>query len=74
MLIHPRCADRVNVFGFFGLPEQVAAGATNWGLQDQQAGLRWVQANAAAMGGEPNRVMSAWPSCSSLPGRRGFSS
>ena len=31
-------------------PEQLAAGGTNWGLQDQQAGLAFANANAAVEG------------------------
>jgi para-nitrobenzyl esterase len=45
---------RLGVFGFFGhagLP-----GSGTFGLQDQQAALRWVHANIAAFGGEPGDV------------------
>jgi para-nitrobenzyl esterase len=46
---------------------QVAAGAVNWGLQDQQAGLRWIQDNARALGGDPGRVMIFGQSVSGFP-------
>lgn len=45
---------RLGIFGFFGhagLP-----GSGTFGLQDQQAALRWVRANVAAFGGEPGNV------------------
>eukprot|EP01065_Artemidia_motanka_P034576 TRINITY_DN4213_c0_g1_i1.p1 TRINITY_DN4213_c0_g1~~TRINITY_DN4213_c0_g1_i1.p1 ORF type:complete len:529 (+),score=141.09 TRINITY_DN4213_c0_g1_i1:91-1677(+) len=48
---------RLNAFGFLGLKEQVAAGAVNWGLLDQQAALRFVRDNAASFGGDPSKVM-----------------
>ena len=43
---------RLHALGFLALPEQLAAGAANWGLQDQQLVLRWVRDNAAAFGGD----------------------
>ena len=45
---------RLGIFGFFGhagLP-----GSGTFGLQDQQAALRWVRANVTAFGGEPGNV------------------
>jgi para-nitrobenzyl esterase len=47
-------AYRHGVFGFFGHPE--LDGATNFGLLDQLAALRWVQAHAAAFGGDAGNV------------------
>lgn len=43
---------RLAIFGFFSSDE---AGA-NFGLQDQQLLLKWVQENIAAFGGDPSRV------------------
>ncbi len=45
---------RLGVFGFFGYPGLPGSGT--FGLQDQQAALRWVRANAAAFGGDPRNV------------------
>lgn len=48
---------RLAALGFLGLPEQLEhGGSANAGLLDMQAGMRWVRANAAAFGGDPNRV------------------
>jgi para-nitrobenzyl esterase len=45
---------RLGIFGFFGLAR--LAGSGTFGLQDQQAALRWVARNAARFGGDPRRV------------------
>lgn len=45
---------RLGVFGFFGHP--ALEGSAGFGLEDQQAALRWVQRNAAAFGGDPANV------------------
>lgn len=45
---------RLGIFGNFGLPGLEGSGS--FGLQDQQAALRWVRANAAAFGGDPANV------------------
>jgi para-nitrobenzyl esterase len=45
---------RLSVFGFFGHPGLDGSGG--FGLEDQQAALRWVKRNAAAFGGDPERV------------------
>ncbi|WP_216207534.1 carboxylesterase/lipase family protein [Amycolatopsis aidingensis] len=45
---------RLGVFGFLGHPALRDSGS--YGLQDQQAALRWVRRNAAAFGGDPGNV------------------
>lgn len=48
---------RLGAFGFFRQSELGAQGApTNFGLQDQQAALRWVRAQINRFGGDPSRV------------------
>jgi para-nitrobenzyl esterase len=45
---------RLNIFGTFGYPGLKGSGT--FGLQDQQAALRWVKRNIAAFGGDPQNV------------------
>ena len=51
---------RVGTLGFLAHPELSAESphhvSGNYGLQDVIAGLRWVQSNIAAFGGDPGRV------------------
>lgn len=48
---------RLGIFG--GYAQHGLRGSGTFGLQDQQAALRWVQRNAAAFGGDPARVTVA---------------
>ncbi|SDY97837.1 para-nitrobenzyl esterase [Amycolatopsis xylanica] len=69
---------RLGVFGFGGLPGLDGTGG--FGLEDQQAALRWVRANAAAFGGDPGNVTlfgesgGSFDVCAQLtsPGARGL--
>ncbi|CAM3333883.1 carboxylesterase/lipase family protein [Kibdelosporangium persicum] len=45
---------RLGFFGFLGHPDLPDSGA--YGIEDQQAALRWVKRNAAAFGGDPHNV------------------
>ncbi|KAG9530906.1 carboxylesterase, partial [Aureobasidium melanogenum] len=47
---------RLGVWGFLNTPAVHAEGSSNAGLLDQRLGLRWVQENIAAFGGDPTRV------------------
>jgi para-nitrobenzyl esterase len=69
---------RLGYFGFLGHPGLPNSGA--YGIEDQQAALRWVQRNAAAFGGDPDNVTvfgesgGAFDICAQLtaPGSRGL--
>ncbi|HEY6786579.1 MAG TPA: carboxylesterase family protein [Trebonia sp.] len=53
---------RLGALGFLDLPSlssENAAAAGNFGLLDQQAAMKWVQANIANFGGDPSRVTIA---------------
>jgi len=61
---------RLGIFGFLSLPElsresgHRASG--NYALMDQIAALKWIKANIAAFGGDPNNVTIAGQSAGSM--------
>ena len=55
---------RLGIFGFFGYPGLPDSGT--YGIQDQQAALRWVQRNARAFGGDPRNVTVAGESAGGM--------
>lgn len=73
---------RLGALGFLATPGLTAAQGEsgNYGLQDQQAALRWVKRNIARFGGDPDQVTiggesaGGWSVCTHLvaPGSRGL--
>ena len=61
---------RLGVFGFLALPELTKESphkaSGNYGLLDQNAGLRWVRQNIANFGGDAKRVTIAGESAGSI--------
>ena len=61
---------RLGIFGFFAhsqlTDESPHHSSGNYGFQDQQAALRWVQTNIAAFGGDPGKVTIAGQSAGSM--------
>jgi para-nitrobenzyl esterase len=58
-VIRVNLAYRVGVFGYFAHPEltkEAGHGTGDWGSLDQVAGLKWIQRNIAAFGGDPANV------------------
>jgi hypothetical protein len=47
---------RLNIYGWLNGAEALANNATNLGLKDQVAALRWVQEHIASFGGDPEKV------------------
>ena len=47
---------RLNIFGFLADDQALGLHSGDYGLQDQQAALRWVQSNVSAFGGDPHTV------------------
>lgn len=61
---------RLNIFGFFSHPELTKESPNkasgNYALLDQLAGLKWVQQNIHAFGGDPKKVTIAGESAGSI--------
>ncbi|HKS98182.1 MAG TPA: carboxylesterase family protein, partial [Rugosimonospora sp.] len=73
---------RLGVFGFLAHPALAGTGGQvgDYGLEDQQAALRWVRDNIGAFGGDPRQVTiggesaGGWSICAHLtaPGSQGL--
>lgn len=61
---------RLGIFGFFSHPELTAESphhaSGNYGLLDQNAAIKWVKANIAAFGGDPDKITIAGESAGSI--------
>jgi para-nitrobenzyl esterase len=64
------CNYRLNVFGFLAHPQLSAEApykaSGNYGMLDQVAAMKWVNANIAAFGGDPKKVTIAGESAGSI--------
>jgi para-nitrobenzyl esterase len=64
------CNYRLNIFGFLVHPELTAEApykaSGNYGMLDQNAALKWVKANIAKFGGDPNKITLAGESAGSI--------
>ncbi|WP_067464489.1 carboxylesterase/lipase family protein [Actinomadura macra] len=60
-VIHVEVGYRLGIVGFLS-HESLGVNAGNYGLQDQQAALGWVQRNIARFGGDPRNVTIFGPS------------
>jgi para-nitrobenzyl esterase len=47
---------RLNIFGFLADDKALGSNSGDYGLEDQQFALQWVQNNVATFGGDPNKV------------------
>ena len=69
-VVRVNLAYRLGALGFLAHPELTAesdyGGSGNYGLMDLVAGLRWVQRNIAAFGGDPKNVTIAGQSAGSM--------
>lgn len=68
-VVQVNIAYRVGPLGFLAHPELTREGgghSGNYGLMDQIAGLKWVQRNIAAFGGNPGNVTIAGQSAGSM--------